>query len=184
MNKLIEIPDITIASIDGAHSIINKNPGVYRVVSISEPLWKVASSMEKNAKEFLPLYFHDVDVMGDENENYTYPKYEHCKIAFHFLSKGGKCLVHCHAGISRSPGIVLGYLLGIMPAQQAVDMLFALRRYSSPNKRIICLACKMHNKIFRNVHRMIRRKMDEIGKEDYRKDLENYEKQKFGRPQK
>jgi predicted protein tyrosine phosphatase len=140
--------ELVIADVMEAMDIVKANPQKYRVVSIAAP--EDFRPSYQDAQEVLYLEFDDVD----ENEPVTWAPREakratreDCVKALEFLSKGGNCLVHCQAGISRSTAIALGYLLTQFPTyQEAIEYLMQIRPSASPNPYVLKLMCKILQK--------------------------------------
>ncbi|MEQ8823398.1 MAG: hypothetical protein RIC14_03395 [Filomicrobium sp.] len=55
------------------------------------------------------------------------------------LPSGSRLLVHCFAGVGRSPGVALGILAKSMPPERAVEMVFELRPIAAPNALVVKL---------------------------------------------
>jgi predicted protein tyrosine phosphatase len=129
--------------------LVRRYPNTYRVVSIvgASPHLRLAPTPFSipGAKEVLYFEFDDI-----ERKDYiSFPELrlatlEECQRALDFLKKGGPCIVHCEAGVSRSGAIALGYLLSESSQyQQAVDRLFAIRPSADPNSYIVYLMCQL-----------------------------------------
>jgi predicted protein tyrosine phosphatase len=138
-----------------AWDLVQKFPGKYRVISISRPGVSFAEispyyekEMREGAREVLFLLFDDAignlgsSPMGD----IKLATREECQQALNFLQQGGDRLVHCRAGLSRSTGIVLGYLLSLYPYPEACEKLLEIRPCASPNSYVVHLMCQILGK--------------------------------------
>lgn len=133
--------DITITDAARATDMVSREKDKYRVISITSP---GRSGIEfPDAKEVLYLKFDDVADSFRDMDGFMLATEEDCRNALDFLRQGGPCLVHCQAGISRSPAIVLGYLLSELPWEKAVNKLFQIRSCAVPNTHILKLMCKI-----------------------------------------
>lgn len=149
-------PEIIITDIYEAISRVEKEPDNYRIISISSKDLSVSpinvkkrlTKVLKAEKEVLYLEFDDVtENMAKFSDEFVLASEADCIKALEFLEKGGSCLVHCRAGISRSTAIVLGYLLKAYPTyQEAINKLFEIRPCAIPNSHILKLMCKILGK--------------------------------------
>ena len=145
-------PDLVIAGIWQAVDLVRRFPGTYRAVSISSTYPMPSGNgnyclPKKFAQEILYLQFDDIteetqELLFGACPDLQLATVDQCQKAIDFLSQGGKCLVHCRAGVSRSTAIALGALLPHYPDfYQAVDALFAIRSCASPNNYVLRLIC-------------------------------------------
>ena len=157
-----KISEFIITGVLDAVRIVQNNPGLYRVVSISSPNRNISQANNdkqirdgfKNAKEVLFLEFDDM--ARRYSNKIKMASVEDCENALNFLSKGGKLLVHCQAGISRSTAISLGFLLTQYDNyQEAVVRLFKIRPQASPNDYIVKLMCKILDKDYYSISQFI-----------------------------
>jgi len=95
-----------------------------------------------NGMPQLVLAFHDVTSVRGQ---WIAPGLDHVKQAIEFARKhrGSSLLIHCHAGISRSPAIALAIIadrLGPGRETEAVSYLHAKLSNIEPNLRIVACA--------------------------------------------
>ena len=88
------------------------------------------------------LRFDDITVSNDE---WITPRETHVRAALNFARgwASPSLLIHCHAGMSRSPAIALAILAdskGLGFEDDAVNELISISRLSMPNKLIIEIA--------------------------------------------
>ena len=145
LEKMERGESITIAGIEEAVELISGNPNVYRVLSILNP---GSATRFMEVAEVLYLEFHDITpddylLRCNSSTKYQMITKRQCRQALDFLSRGGRILVHCTAGKSRSTAIVLGYLLKKFPPNQAVEMLYTMRPCARPNHYIVKMMCKL-----------------------------------------
>ncbi|BBM83648.1 dual specificity protein phosphatase family protein [Candidatus Uabimicrobium amorphum] len=138
--------NITITGVFEALNLVTQKPNHYRVISIASKKSVTRLMIEdmKHAKDLLILEFDDAS--ANESSEYDVASPQQCKQALDFLSKGGDCIIHCHAGVSRSTGLALGYLLTLFDHHRAVDRLFELRPCAQPNKHVIKIMCDLLHK--------------------------------------
>ncbi|WP_372369411.1 dual specificity protein phosphatase family protein [Candidatus Uabimicrobium sp. HlEnr_7] len=138
--------NIEITGVFEAVNMVNQKPNHYRVISIAskKSVTRMMVNDIKGSKELLILEFDDAT--PDEVPGFDFASHEDCKEALDFLSRGDNCLIHCHAGVSRSTAISLGYLLSIFDYREAVDRLFNIRPSAQPNEYVIKLMCDVLNK--------------------------------------
>lgn len=141
--------NIQIKDLYDAKKIVNQNPGIYRVISIgnyNKAIEPYCERTMRNAKEHLYLEFDDITEVSEMYlkypDRFRFCTHNDCIRALEFLKKGGDMLVHCSVGISRSPAVVLGYLLHCYKdAKEAVKKLFIIRYNAKPNLYIVKLMC-------------------------------------------
>ena len=133
--------NITITGVFEALDLVSKKPNHYRVISIASQRSVTQMMIQdmKETKELLILEFDDATPR--ESAEYNLASYEQCKQALDFLSRGGDCIIHCHAGVSRSTAIGLGYLLSLFDYKKAVDRLYEIRACAQPNEHVIKIMC-------------------------------------------
>ena len=109
------------------------------LVSISDP-----GDQEPNVQHLglpvLPLVFHDA-CERDEGI-FHLPQAWHLKQLWAFLDRHQPAtLLHCTAGVSRSPGMALAALswLGYLPDSELVHQVLAVQPLAQPNSRIVRL---------------------------------------------
>lgn len=95
-----------------------------------------------NGMPQLVLGFHDINKV---EHNYIAPSIDHIQHAVDFARKHreGKLVIHCHAGISRSPATALAIIadrLGEGREVEAVDYLYAAFKNIEPNERVVQIA--------------------------------------------
>lgn len=79
--------------------------------------------------------YHQINI-SDRLDQYLDFYFDECN---EFIKKSTNVLVHCVIGKSRSPAIVMGYLIGIigMTFQEAFDLVKEKRSIASPNENFI-----------------------------------------------
>ena len=138
--------NITITGVFEALNLVMQKPNHYRVISIASKKSVTRLMIEdiKHTKDLLILEFDDAT--PNESSEYDVASHEQCQQALDFLGQGGDCIVHCHAGVSRSTGIALGHLLSTLHYRNAVDELFKLRPCAQPNQHVIKIMCDLLQK--------------------------------------
>lgn len=96
----------------------------------------------KNGMSQLVLAFNDVTKL---DRHWTAPSLEHVTQAIDFARghKDSKLLIHCAAGVSRSPAIALTVIadrLGAGRETEAVEYLFSTFASIEPNERVVACA--------------------------------------------
>lgn len=144
--KMKKYLSLTVVGCAEAADYIDQSPGKYRVISISSPE-NIIKIDNNKVVDVLYLAFDDVIGYGIFSDVVLVSK-EQCESALDFLKKGGHCLVHCTAGVSRSASIALGYLIYIhKDYQRAVDILLdEIRHQANPNKLVLKYMCEILGK--------------------------------------
>jgi len=94
---------IIIASRRTSRELVQEHPGRFNVVSILEPeLLEAPKEIKEFAKDYLPLFFHDIEY---KREGFVEPKYEHIEKALAWAEDKDELIVACQAGISRSSAV-------------------------------------------------------------------------------
>jgi predicted protein tyrosine phosphatase len=140
----MEVIDLQILDVETALQTVQDFPKDYRVVSIMDDIKTYGDTFEEEmlecTEEVLFLVFYDTDNPSHDKACTL----EDCEKALEFLSKGGKRIIHCAAGISRSTAIALGYFLKVFSTyEEAVDYLFVIRAEAKPNTLVVTLMCQL-----------------------------------------
>lgn len=142
---------IIITDVFDAQKLLKQSPGLYRVLSIgnyNKTLEPVVPAVMAGANERLYLEFDDVTedlpMYLAAPERFRMAREEDCRMALDFLGKGGLRLVHCNVGVSRSPAVVLGYLLSQhQDYRDAVQKLLQIKAYVKPNPHVLKWMCRI-----------------------------------------
>lgn len=117
------------------------------MLSLLEPALQGALPTPPEARRHVRLTMHDIDI---RQVGRIAPNEEHIRIllaeADLWRPEQGPALIHCHAGISRSPAAAFVFLCRRNPQTDELAIARALRKASptaSPNERIIALADDM-----------------------------------------
>lgn len=119
----------------------------------------------KNGMPQLVLAFNDIDRL---DRHWVAPSVEHVTQAIDFARqhKDGKLLIHCAAGVSRSPAIALAIIadrLGAGGETDAVEYLFSTYASIQPNERVVACADRVLQRD-RSLLGAFRRKAAEVAK--------------------
>jgi predicted protein tyrosine phosphatase len=130
------------------------------LVSIGEPDERPPAGY-RNVRRRLRLQFADVEVeeSGPTEEDIS----RIISLADNLKHLGGKVLIHCGAGFSRSPAaalIMYACWLGPGREQEAMEKVFALRPDVCPNRRMVMLADKILGREGRLIDALTWRKAD------------------------
>lgn len=100
--------EIAIASREGAERLTASQPGRWNVISI-RGLGEIPAKLQ--AKEVVRLIFDDV-VSDNQSSGIIVPRREHARTILEAARRfvGEPVLVHCMAGVSRSPAAALGII--------------------------------------------------------------------------
>ncbi len=142
-------PFIQICSLDAARDA--DLDGFGGVITIENSIVEDPLRIEGMGTSQLVLRFDDI--AGEPVEDYLQPLVGQCILpneahVHSALGFGRKCgdtslLIHCHAGMSRSPAIALAILadfLGPGNEEQAVEELLGLVRLCTPNNLVVEIA--------------------------------------------
>lgn len=96
----------------------------------------------KNGMPQLVLAFNDISRL---DRHWVAPSIDHVSQAIEFARqhKDGKLLIHCAAGVSRSPAIALAIIadrLGAGRENEAVEYVFSTFKSIDPNERVVACA--------------------------------------------
>jgi predicted protein tyrosine phosphatase len=135
-------PDVIIASRPQAERLlISRSPGpaIRHLLSIGAPGEPAPAGFELCVTRIRLEFFDDTGELG--------PQRWHVEQVIDFARQvqheGGKLLVHCEAGISRSSAAALTVFatwLGAGKEQEAVDKTYAAQPYAWPNSQLVELA--------------------------------------------
>ncbi|KAJ1122963.1 hypothetical protein NDU88_001436 [Pleurodeles waltl] len=124
MNKIL--PSLYLGSLaDSKDWIQLRRNGITHIISV---LGKPQPLLQEFTYLCIPL--------PDSPEISIQKHFKECVTFIHFCRmKGGNCLVHCLAGISRSPTIVAAYIMTVtgLGSQQVLDAVKVLRPDINPN---------------------------------------------------
>ena len=112
--------------------------GATHLLSLLEPGRKIGRPESIAKANHLTLWFQDT---WDPNLLLA-PTIEHIERIDGWVDNqpaDARLLVHCFAGVSRSPGAALGILAKSMPPEKAVEALFKLRPEAVPNALVVRL---------------------------------------------
>lgn len=142
-------PFIQICSLEEARDADLR--GYAGVITIEDSLIEYPFRLDSLETRQLVLRFDDIT--ADPVEDYLQPLFDECilaseahvRAALSFARKCGETslLIHCHAGMSRSPAIGLAILadwLGEGYEAEAVKALLRIARLCTPNKLVIEIA--------------------------------------------
>lgn len=135
-------PDVIIASRPQAERLLisrSPDPAIRHLISIGAPGEPAPAGFELCATRIRLEFFDDTGEVG--------PQRWHVEQVIDFARQvqheGGKLLVHCEAGISRSSAAALTVFatwLGVGKEQEAVDKTYAAQPYAWPNSQLVELA--------------------------------------------
>ena len=142
-------PFIQICSLEEAREADHRGYG--GVITIEDSLVQEPLRVESFETRQLVLRFDDIT--ADPVEDYLQPLFDDCvlpneshvRAALTFARECGETslLIHCHAGISRSPAIALAILsdwLGEGHEEEAVMELLKIARLCTPNELVVEIA--------------------------------------------
>lgn len=165
----INMKRINIASVHEAEYYTNQRPNHFNVVSITDPNCYMNLP---NANSIIRFDFHDVSRQNENGPQYKLVTGSDCAKALAFMKNHDDLLVHCHAGISRSTAIALGYLLTQFKRyQDAVEHLYVIRPIAIPNKRILAFMCRINGLSFSAVYDACEKEMERYDNRNAKKVL-------------
>jgi predicted protein tyrosine phosphatase len=140
---------LAISSIPELERSLKRDAGFWNVISIREPAVPRPAFL-RYAKRVHEVIFEDRESV-DPDLRGAPPRREHLASIFRFVDAhpGEPILVHCLAGLSRSPAVALALIvralwahcsdLGAPPklVEQAVDLLLQIRPPSRPNALVL-----------------------------------------------
>jgi len=135
-----KIPLIKIGDLETARAVDHSLYGA--VITIEDSDAAFPFRLEETPTRQLVLKFDDVVHQFDD---LIVPTELHIKSALDFIEHGDNrkpILIHCHAGLSRSPAIALAVLaswFGQTHEEAAVKMLLSIEPLSIPNSLIVAL---------------------------------------------
>ena len=115
---------------------ISTSFGATHLLSLLEPGRKIFRPEAMPKANHLTLCFQDTW----DPKLLAAPTAEHIERIDNWVdaqSEDARLLVHCFAGVSRSPGAALGILAKSMPPEKAVEALFKLRPQAVPNPLVV-----------------------------------------------
>jgi len=126
-----------------ARDVVQKFPQQLNVIAIGahSTLFTVSENLCKNR---LWLRFEDLDTEIEVYPQYPYPQKEHIVEAINFARNNFIHIIHCSAGVSRSPAI--GYVIlrdQGYSKEEAMNMVIEKVPQAIPNKRIVDIYEKM-----------------------------------------
>lgn len=134
---------LSVTSQVDAQVVCNKYDAVISIIDPEGDAVRVADGVRQ-----LILPFHDIT---KPSSRWVAPSAHHVTAAIEFARQyqNAGLLLHCHAGISRSPAIALAIIadrFGAGNEKDAVEYLFAQYRIIYPNSRIISHADNVLNR--------------------------------------
>ncbi len=140
---------ISVSSIPELERSLKRDSGFWNVVSIREPSVPRPVFL-RHAKLVHEVIFEDREVV-DPSDPGTPPRREHLTGIFRFVDvhPGEPVLIHCLAGLSRSPAVALALIVRALSKQgsdavtqnwlvdRAVDVLLRIRPQSRPNVLVL-----------------------------------------------
>ena len=135
IEKIGSIDVVSLAEAQGRHHNYNA------VITIEDPDCTFGLRV-KNGMPQLVLQFNDIDRV---DRHWVAPSIDHVQQAIEFARQhtNGKLLIHCAAGVSRSPALALAIIadrLGADREIEAVDYLFSTYKSIEPNERVVACA--------------------------------------------
>ncbi|MFQ5757505.1 MAG: tyrosine phosphatase family protein [Acidiferrobacterales bacterium] len=135
-------PEVVIASRTQAEQLLmskNTGPAIRHIISIGAPGDPVPAGFELCAAGIRLEFFDDTGEVGPQLSDVE----QVIDFGKQIQHEGGKLLVHCEAGISRSSAAALTVLatwLGTGKEQEAVDKTYAAQPHAWPNSQLVELA--------------------------------------------
>lgn len=160
-NLAEEIGSINVVSLAEAQS---RHQNYDAVITIEDPDCGFGLRV-KNGMPQLVLAFNDVSRL---DHHWIAPSLEHVTQAIEFARqhKDGKLLIHCAAGVSRSPATALAIIADRLAAgreTEAVEYLFSTFASIEPNERVVACADRILERD-RALLSAFRRKAAEVAK--------------------
>ena len=117
------------------------------IITIEDPETHDPFRPDDEAIPQLVLQFHDVTNVPEQDaafldEEFVAPAQHHIQAAIRFAQQhaSGTLLIHCHAGMRRSPAIALAIMMAEgSTAREAVEHLASIHPAASPNPLIVAL---------------------------------------------
>ena len=140
---------LTVSSIPELERTLKRDAGFWNVVSIREPAVPRPAAL-RYAKRVHEVIFEDREEI-DPDVPGVFPRKRHLAGIFQFVDAhpGEPVLVHCLAGLSRSPAVALALIVRVLWAHgsdlgadpklvaQAVGLLLQIRPQSGPNALVL-----------------------------------------------
>ena len=140
---------LAVSSISELERSLKMDSGFWNVVSIREPSVPRPVSL-RHAKRVHEVIFEDREIVNSSDPG-TPPRREHLAGIFRFVDAhpGEPVLIHCLAGLSRSPAVALALIVRALwkqvsdtgtqdqLADRAVDVLLQIRPQSRPNVLVL-----------------------------------------------
>lgn len=135
-----------VCSLSETADLLKRDRGFWNIVSIHEP--EIPRACFREAKKIHYGCFHDVEDIA-QAPGCRSPQPDHLEAILRFVDSipGEPIMIHCRAGLSRSPAVALTLIVRAMvkataPDQlvnEAADVLLAIRPQARPNVLVLRL---------------------------------------------